>query len=256
LSKKKAEAVDARKKAEERARQEREERKQAAAARQAAPAAAAPPGKKSAPAPIPRASAAARPNYTPIAMTAGILAVVVGGGAFLLRGNGGSAQKSPPKNVAIAAKPIPKPPVGVSGTPRPVANGEGSKSGSANIEPPVKPSTPPADPQVALKAELLDYMKAFEQYHAKRRTLAAAKNSQQLKEFKAQLDLMMARAEGIDRIEVGLMSDLHREMGILDWFRSREGAARRNWRKALDLNPKNELAAEWLKGTEGAVLRE
>ncbi|MGV3724360.1 MAG: hypothetical protein ACO1SX_25980 [Actinomycetota bacterium] len=121
----------------------------------------------------------------------------------------------------------------------------------------------PVDPQAAvatalagLKSDLKTYLSDFERYVGARREMSKSRRSSELGKFSARLDTLLTTASRLDAKDTTLLSDVHREVGTLEWFSDNPRKARRNWRKALSLNPGNKLASDWLSQTEGAELKE
>jgi hypothetical protein len=77
-----------------------------------------------------------------------------------------------------------------------------------------------------------------------------------MKAMKAELDRTKQEADRLQPRNTALDADIQRELGTLDWFRADADNARRHWRKAIELNHKDSLAASWLRETKGAVLNE
>jgi hypothetical protein len=187
-----------------------------------------------------------------------VTVTVLGGvGSFLLRGKGGSGavatNPAPPSRVALNAATA-RPPKSSGNRRRPARSREGSRTASTN-------SNQSADRRAAtltaaLKHRLQSYLDDFERYSRSRTKLSDAERSARLSAFHGQLDALLSEASRLEHKEVGLLSDVQRELGTLEWYQRNPKGARGYWRLALSTNPKNGLASRWLEATEGAVLKE
>jgi hypothetical protein len=163
-----------------------------------------------------------------------------GGASQAAKGPGAAAKRSKPSTAKA----------------NPAGGGKGSAASPVNKVKPVDPQAAAATALAGLKSDLKTYLSDFERYHGARRGMSKSQKSSELEKFSARLDTLLTRASQLDTKDTTLLSEVQCEVGTLEWFSDNPRKARRNWRKALSLNPRNVLASDWLSQTEGAELKE
>lgn len=132
----------------------------------------------------------------------------------------------------------------------------GAGAQPAALPPPAVSASAPAPAPGALRERLSGYLDRFEAFHKDRLKLPRAERRSALDEMYRELRGLLQEAGRLEARERPLESEIYRELGTVEWYRASPDAARHHWRKALQLNQANKLAAAWLAETKGAVLNE
>ena len=94
------------------------------------------------------------------------------------------------------------------------------------------------------------------EYDHERKQLSVQERGARLVSFKQTLDGLLTECDRSGDKDPRFRSQVLREFGTLEWYRSHPAKARAYWRQALKLDPKNSLASAWLNETQGAVFNQ
>ncbi|HTE20147.1 MAG TPA: hypothetical protein VK689_17420, partial [Armatimonadota bacterium] len=154
--------------------------------------------------------------------------------------------------IALGARFLPRRPTAPTAAPLVSSAGQGASTAPSAVE------KRRAD-QAKLEQRFHGYLDRFEKYHRERKRFNVDERHRRLAGFKRQLDALMAEYEvgaPVGKEHDAFRSEVCRELGTLEWYLADRYSARRQWRRALALDPGNALARAWLRETKGAVLEE